>query len=89
MTWDINNFVTLPFGDDSKGKIIGTGNIKIDSSPLIEDVILVDGLKHNLLSVSQFYDKGLRVIFIDSNCDILDKKLNTCVLLVFVKRMFI
>ena len=53
MTWDINNFVTLSrnheggtitFGDDSKGKIIGIGNIKIDSSSLIENVILVNGL---------------------------------------------
>ena len=61
MTWDINNFTTLSryhkggtvtFGDDSKGKIIGTGNIKIGSSSLIENVVLVDGLKHNLLSIS-------------------------------------
>ena len=53
MTWDINNFATLAryhegdtvtFGDDFKEKIIGIGNIKIDSSPLIENVILVDSL---------------------------------------------
>ena len=61
MTWDINNFVTLSryhegatvtFGDHSKGNIIGIGNIKVGSPPLIENVVLVDGLKHNLLSVS-------------------------------------
>ena len=70
MTWDINNFATLSryheggivtFGDDFKGKIVGIGNIKIDSSFLIEDVVLVDGLKHNLLSISQLCDKALRV----------------------------
>ena len=75
MTWNINNFVTLSryhegdtvtFRDDSKGKIVSIGNIKIDSSPLIENIILVDGLKHNLLSISQFCDKSLRVIFDDS-----------------------
>ena len=47
MTWDINNFATLSryveggtvtFGDDSKGNIIGIGNIKIGTSPLIENV---------------------------------------------------
>ena len=62
MKWDINNFATLSryveggtvtFGDDSKGTIIGIGNIKVGASPLIENVVLVDGLKHNLLSISQ------------------------------------
>jgi len=61
MTYDINNFAKLSryykggivtFGDDSKSKIVGTVNIKIGSSPLIENVILVEGLKYNLLSIS-------------------------------------
>jgi len=72
MTWDVNFFQTLSrkcdggtvtFGDDSKGKIIGIGNVKFGNSPLIEDVALVDGLKHNLLSISQLCDKGFRVVF--------------------------
>ena len=29
------------FGDDSKAKIIGIGNVKIGTSPLIENIILV------------------------------------------------
>ena len=62
MTWDINNFATLSryheggtvtFGDDVKEKIIGIGNVKFGTSPLIENVVLVDDLKYNLLSVSQ------------------------------------
>jgi len=61
-------FVT--FGDNSKGKIIGIGNIGITSSPIIEDVLLVDGLKHNLLSISQLCDKCNRVFFEKSNCSI-------------------
>jgi len=53
MTWDIDNFATLSryhegstitFRDDSKGKIIGIGNIKIGSSPLIKNDVLVEGL---------------------------------------------
>jgi len=69
MTWDINNFATLlryhegrtvTFGDDFKGKIIGICNIKISSSPLIENVVLVDCLKYNLLSISQLYDEVLK-----------------------------
>ena len=88
----MNNFKTLSrynengtvtFGNDSKGKIIGIGNIKIDSSLLIENVILVYGLKYNLLNISQLYDKGLNIIFDDSACDVLDKKTNSCVLFEF------
>ena len=71
---------TVTFRDDSKDKIIGICNIKIDSSPLTENVVLVEGLKHNLLSISQLCDKGLKIIFDDFTCDILDKKINTCVL---------
>ena len=74
---------TVTFRDDSKGKIIGIGNIKIGSFPLIENVVLVKGLKHNLLSISQFCDKSLRVIFYDSTCDVVDKKNNSCVLFSF------
>ena len=73
MTWDINNFATLSryheggtvtFGDDSKEKFIGICNIKIGSSPLIENVILVDDLKHNLMSISQ-NDRDIKVVFDD------------------------
>ena len=89
MTWDINNFATLSryheggtvtFGDDSKGKIIGISNIQIGSSPLIENVILVECLKYNLLSISQLCDKGFKIIFDDSTCDVLDKKTDNCIL---------
>ena len=88
MIWDINNFTTLSryqeggiitFGYD-KGKIVGIGNIKVGSFPLTEDIVLVDGLKHNLLSISQLCDKGSRIIFDNSTCDVLDKKSNTYVL---------
>lgn len=59
-------FVT--FGDNAKGKIIGIGNISNGSSPIIENVLLVDNLKHNLLSISQLCDKGYRVVFETSKC---------------------
>ena len=52
-----------PFEDESKGKIIGIGNIKIDPSALIENVVLIKSLKHNLLSISQLCDKGLLICF--------------------------
>ena len=93
MTWDINNFATLSryheggtvtFGDDSKDKIIGIGNIKIGSSRIIKE-----GLRHNHLSFSQLCDRGFKIVFDDFSCDILDKKTNTYFSLVFMKIMFI
>ena len=62
----------VTFGDNAKGKIIGQGNIGNDTSSLIESVLLVDGLKHNLLSISQIYDKGFKVILEASYCIIKD-----------------
>ena len=40
------------FRDNSKGKIIGVGNIGGKSSPSIEKMFLVNNLKYNLLSIS-------------------------------------
>jgi len=42
----------------------------LDSTVLIHDVLLVEGLKHNLLSISQLYDKGYQVIFKTNSCEI-------------------
>jgi len=43
---------TTTFGD-RVGKIIGISNIG-KSPPTLEDALLIDGLKANLISVSQF-----------------------------------
>ena len=50
---------------------------------MIVDDVLVDEFKHNLLSISQLCDRSLRVIFDDSTSDILDKKMNSCILFDF------
>ena len=63
-------FVT--FGDNAKGKIISIGNVGNSSPPIIESVLLVDSLMHNLLSTSQLCDKGYRVVFESSKCSIED-----------------
>jgi len=38
---------------------------------------LVDGLKHNLLSMSQFFDNGYDVMFDKTNCTIVNKNDNS------------
>ena len=49
----------VTFGDNVKGKIVGESKIGKSPNPTIDDVLLVDGLKYNLLSISQFFDKKL------------------------------
>jgi hypothetical protein len=53
----------VTFGDNSKRKIIGVGNIGGKSSPSIEKVFLVNSRKHNLLSISQLCNKGYKIMF--------------------------
>ena len=47
------------FGDNNKGKIIGKDNIGNHSSTLIENVHLIDGLKHDLFSIVNCVIKDL------------------------------
>jgi len=64
-------FVT--YGDNNKGKILGTGDVGGGDTLEIKDVLLVEGLKHNLLSISQLCDKVLKVIFESDYCTIHQK----------------
>jgi hypothetical protein len=64
--------VKVIFGDNSKGKIIRVGNIGSKSSPSIEKLFLVNNLKHNLLSISELYDKGYKIKFDHICCLILE-----------------
>src|SRR5437667_2200108 len=48
---------TISFGDNSKGFTLGYGTVA-SGNVSFEDVALVEGLMHNLLSVSQLGDKG-------------------------------
>ena len=57
----------VTFGDKNKGKIMGEGNIGNLFKTQIKNVIYVDGLKHNLLSISQLCDKGFKIEF-NRNC---------------------
>jgi len=61
-------FVT--YGDNNKGKILGTRDVGGGKTLEIKDVLYVEGLKHNLLNISQLCDKGLKVIFESNYCTI-------------------
>jgi hypothetical protein len=53
----------VTFGNDKKGKVLGTGVIKVNDHFILNDVALVDRLRYNLHSISQLVDADLRVLF--------------------------
>jgi hypothetical protein len=53
----------VTFGDDKKGKVLGTDIVKENDCFTLNDVTLVDRLRYNLLSVSQLIDADLSVFF--------------------------
>ena len=77
-TLEMKDGGTVTFGDNGKGKIIGIGKIKITPFTFIENVLLVDKLKHNLLSISQLCDRGFKVLF-ESSMYIVSSSLDSCV----------
>jgi len=59
MTSDKSQFINfekyeggiMKFGDNSAGRIHGRGSISFDGKNNTNDILYVEGLKHNLLSV--------------------------------------
>jgi len=88
MTGDKSNFLSLiafdggrvAFKNDKSGKIVGVGKIGKLLFHSIENVYLVNGLQHNLLSVSQLCDKGNHVGFSSNQCLITNIKSSDVVL---------
>lgn len=79
MSGDKSKFMSLTehksgnvtFGNDAPGKIRGKGMVSLSNGKgKAQDVLFVDGLKHNLLSVSQMCDKGCEVVFNSKECKI-------------------
>ena len=51
------------FRGNQKGNIIGSGSIGNDTLPSITNVLLVDELMYNMLSISQLSDNSYDIIF--------------------------
>jgi hypothetical protein len=62
----------VSFGDDKKGKVLGTDIIKVNDCFTLNNVALVDRLRYNLLSVSQICNADLSVLFCKSDSHVLD-----------------
>ena len=55
----------VTFEDNDKDKIIGIGSIDNKFSYILEDVLLVVGLKANFTSISQMCNKSIGVLFVE------------------------
>jgi hypothetical protein len=62
----------ITYGDGSQSKVIGKGIIDIPGLGTSQEALYVEGLKANLLSISQFCDNDLVVQFSKKECNIFD-----------------
>jgi len=62
----------ITFGDGSQAKVIGKGQIDIPGLGVSQKALYVEGLKANLISISQFCDDDLVVQFSKKECNIFD-----------------
>jgi hypothetical protein len=67
-----NSYVV--FGNQTRGKILGSGKVIRPESPKLDNVLWVKGLTTNLISISQLCEKGMNVNFSKSACFVTDKK---------------
>jgi hypothetical protein len=62
----------VTFGDDKKGKVLGTDITNVNDCFTLNDVALVDRLRYNPLSVSQLCDADVSVLFHKSDSHVLN-----------------
>ena len=85
-----NKSGNVSFGDNFKGVIRGIGTIGNNSQTQTKNLLLVENLKYNLLSISQLCDKGYRVCFESNACHVinsftLEKVMKMCMSFILMK----
>ena len=63
----------VTFGDESKSQIKGKGIISLPGLPDIANVLHVEGMRVNLLSISQICDQDFMVLFSKIKCLVMDE----------------
>jgi hypothetical protein len=79
MTGDEDKFLILrkeidgsvSFGIDDSARIIGKGTVRIvNKDNKVENVLLVEDMRHNIISVSKMCDQGHKIMFDSHKCEI-------------------
>ena len=77
MTGDRRKFVslkenkvgTVSFGNDGSSNVIGSSTVTLGSKDVIaKNVLLVENMNHNLLSVGKMCDQGHTILFNSTRC---------------------
>jgi hypothetical protein len=76
---DARDHEQVLFGDNSKGRISGLGEISLTNDLSLCNVLFVDSCSYNLLSITQFCDLGLSCTFDNEGVTITNKKYNEVV----------
>ena len=71
---DVGDYEHVTFGDNSKGKVVGLGKVAITKDLSISNVLLVESVSFNLLSIAQLCDLGLICTFSDSEVVVTSKE---------------
>ena len=62
----------VTFDDGVTMRVLGRGILKVENFPRFKSVLHVDGLKANLISISQICDLNLKVNFNHEKCVVID-----------------
>ena len=62
----------VTFGNGVQGRVLGKGTLNMKGFLRLESVLHVDGLKTNLISISQIYDLDLHVNLTRGKCSVVD-----------------
>ncbi|XP_073036620.1 uncharacterized protein [Primulina eburnea] len=69
----------VTYGGGAKGRIAGKGTLNVEGLPRLHNVLHVEGLNSNLISISQLCDDNLLVKFDKHNCEVFDES-NVCII---------
>ena len=62
---------TVTFGNDNSSKVLGKGTVTLGSKDAAaKDVLLIENMRHKILSVSQMCDQGNILTFTSKDCKI-------------------
>ena len=71
---DVGDHEHVTFGDNSIGKVVDLDKVAITKDLSISNVLLVESVNFNLLSIAQLCDLGLICTFSDSEVVVTSKK---------------
>ncbi|XP_073291044.1 uncharacterized protein [Primulina huaijiensis] len=69
----------VTYGGGAKGRIVGKGTLNVEGLPKLHNVLHVEGLNLNLISISQLCDDNLLVKFDEHKCEVFDEA-NICIM---------